>query len=276
MIALLLTIVPMVFYSMGVSFPVRNLVNTILTPLQKGFDYVTDAIDGYASYFYRFDELIEENIELKNEVVELQKQLYDNAELEKLYAWLSGFLDLKMRHSDFEFLAASVTGRESGNYSKVITLDVGSRAGIKLNMPIITEDGVVGYISEVGLNWSKVTTVVEANSSIGAFIERTGDAGIAKGSFEQAAEGKFMLRYLPEDSVPVVGDRVLSSGYGSVYPRGLVIGYVESVVQNPYTRALDVTVKSRVDFVDLERVMVIVDFDVTVTEPEEVLSEAAE
>jgi len=263
-IVLVLTIVPTVFYSMGLTFVFRDAVGTILTPLQKAFNYAAEGIDGFAAYFHRFDELKEENAALKERVTELEAQIYDARELEDAYAWLSGFLDLKVQHTDFRMMPASVTGRESGNYASVLTLDVGSAAGIRRNMPVITSVGIVGRVTEVGYNWCKVTTLAEAQSAVGAFIERTDDVGIAEGSFALSFEGLCALNYLPADASVEEGDRVLSSGYGSVYPRGLVIGYVEEVGVNPYTRTPDVKVRCAVDFSSLTSVMVITDYTVSV------------
>jgi rod shape-determining protein MreC len=125
----------------------------------------------------------------------------------------------------------------------------------------LTADGIVGRVTEVGLNWSKVTTIVEANSSVGAYVERTNDAGVCVGKFELSSGGLCELNYLPADSDVKVGDRVLSTGFGSVYPRGLVVGYVESVEVNPYTRALSVKVKCSSNFSTLTNVMVITSYE---------------
>lgn len=263
-LTLLVTIVPSVFYSMGVTFVFRDAVCAILTPMQKVFNYATEAVDGFAAYFYKFDELVEENNALRERIAELEKQNYDAAELEERSAWMSSFLEMKTAHTDFKMLSASVTGRESGNYSRVLTIDVGSGAGVTLNMPVVTSDGIVGRITEIGYNWAKVTAVSEAQSAVGAYIERTEEAGICEGKFELSSDGCCKLSYLPADADVRVGDRVLSTGFGSVYPRGLVIGYVEEVGVNEYTRALDVTVRLAVDFSDLTQVMIITDFDIYV------------
>lgn len=262
-IALLVTIVPTVFYSMGLTFVFRDAVNLILTPMQKVFNYASEAVDGFASYFYKFDALVEENNRLKEEIRDLREQIYDAADLEEMYTWMSDFLELKMQNQDYKMTAASITGRESGNYSKILTIDAGSAAGLELAMPVVTSDGIVGQITELGLTWARVTTIVEPNSSVGAYIERTGDSGVCEGSFELSADGICELNYLPADSSVQVGDRVLSSGFGSVYPRGLVIGYVESVAENPYTRGLTVTVKCAAEVSNLSRVMVITSFETT-------------
>ncbi len=262
-ITLLVTIVPTVLYSMGITFLPRNLVGIILTPMQKAFNYAAEGFDGITAYFHKFDDLAEENELLRERVAELEAQIYDAAELEEMYKWQSEFLELKRRRTDFKFLSASVTGRESGNYSRVLTLDVGTGAGVEIGMPVITSEGIVGQVTEVGYNWSKVTTIVEANSAVGAYVERTKDAGVCEGDFSLSSEGKCALSYLPADSLVNVGDRIVSTGYGSVYPRGLTIGYVSDVGVNPYNRSLAVSVQCSVDFSTLTHVMIITDFDET-------------
>jgi rod shape-determining protein MreC len=262
-LALLLTIVPSVLYSMGLTFLFRDAVCVLLTPMQKVFNYATEAVDGFASYFYKFDELVEENIALRERIAELEKQNYDAAELEERSAWMSNFLEMKSQHTDFKMLSASVTGRENGNYSKILTIDVGTGAGVTKNMPVVTSEGIVGRITELGYNWAKVTTIVEAQTSVGAYIERTEDAGICEGQFDLAPDGMCRMSYLPAEAQIAVGDRVLSTGYGSVYPRGLVIGYVETVGINEFTRSPDVTVKCAVDFSELTQVMIITDYEIT-------------
>ena len=262
-LALLLTIVPSVLYSMGLTFLFRDAVCVLLTPMQKVFNYATEAVDGFASYFYKFDELVEENIALRERIAELEKQNYDAAELEERSAWMSNFLEMNSQHTDFKMLSASVTGRENGNYSKILTIDVGTGAGVTKNMPVVTSEGIVGRITELGYNWAKVTTIVEAQTSVGAYIERTEDAGICEGQFDLAPDGMCRMSYLPAEAQIAVGDRVLSTGYGSVYPRGLVIGYVETVGINEFTRSPDVTVKCAVDFSELTQVMIITDYEIT-------------
>ena len=258
-LALLVTIVPMVFYNMGVTFVFRDAVNVLLTPMQKVFHAAADAVDGFTAYFYKFDALVEENIALKEEVASLQAQIYDNKEMEEMYAWMSDFLDMKRQYTDYEMTAATVTGRESGNYSSVLTLDTGSGAGIAVGMPVVTANGLVGQITEVGYNWSRVTTLVEAQSAVGAYVERTGESGVAEGDIRLTGDGLVKLRYLADDTTVQAGDRILSSGYG-VYPRGLVVGYVQSVETDPYTRTKTAYVQCAVPVSDISNVMIITDF----------------
>lgn len=259
-LALLVTIVPMVYYNMGVTFVFRDVVNVLLTPMQKVFHAAGDAVDGFAAYFYKFDALVEENMALKEEVAALQAQIYDNKEMEEMYAWMSDFLDMKRQNTDYRMTAATVTGRESGNYSSVLTLDTGSGAGITVGMPVVTATGLVGQITEVGYNWSRVTTILEAQSAVGAYVERTGESGVAEGDIQLTGDGLVKLQYLADDTTVQAGDRILTSGFGDVYPRGLVIGYVQSMETNPYTRTKTVYVQCVAPVSDISDVMIITDF----------------
>lgn len=261
-IALLITIVPTVFYQMGLTFVFRDAVCVVLTPMQKLFNYATDAIDGFAAYFYKFDELVEVNNAMRDRIAELEAQIYDSAELEERSAWMSEFLEMKTQHTDFKMLQAAVTGHESGGYSRILNIDVGSGAGAELNMPVVTSDGLVGRITEIGYNWAKVTTIVEPQTSVGAYIERSEAAGICEGKFAESSDGICSLKYLPADSDVRVGDRVLTTGFGSVYPRGLVIGYVTDVKKDDMTRSLDVSVRCAIDFSELNRIMIITDYEI--------------
>lgn len=258
-LALLVTIVPMVFYNMGVTFVFRDAVNVLLTPMQKVFQSAADAVDGFAAYFYKFDALVEENIALKEEVASLQAQIYDNKEMEEMYAWMSDFLEMKRQHMDYTMTAAAVTGRESGNYSSLLRLDLGTGAGVAIRMPVVTPEGIVGQVTEAGHSSCMVTTLVEAQSTIGAFVERTGEAGLAMGDIQLTDKGLMKMELSPDTDVQI-GDRILSAGTGDVYPRGLVVGYVHSTEINPYTRTKTVFIQCAVSMADISNVMVITDF----------------
>ncbi len=257
--------VPTALSALGLQEPVRNVVNVLTTPLQKVFNYVTDAIDGFSSYFTEFDNLVAENAALKKENAALRDRLYEAEKTENLNAWLEEFLEMKRFHTDFSFTPATVTGGDSGNYMTVFTVDRGSAHGITENMPVVSPDGVIGYVSEVGLTWSKVRTLIESAASVGAYVERTGEMGLVTGSFSLADAGVCEITYLSADSDIRVGDRILTSGYGSIYPRDLVVGYVAALAPDEYSRTLTATIIPAASLTDLEKVMIITDYD-TVTE----------
>lgn len=261
-VALVLTIVPSVLYSMGLSSVLKSAANVVIMPFQKAFNYAADALDGFVSYFTEFDRLAEENESLRAELEELREKSYDAAEIENEYKWLTEYLELKREHTDFIMTSANVTGRESGNYMTVFTLDRGSAHGINVGMPVITADGVVGYVAEVGVNWSKVKTLLESTVSIGVYVERSGEIGLVTSDYIMSRENICEMKYLPDDADVKIGDRVLTSGYGTVYPRGLVLGYVSDIKHDDYSQSTVAYITPTAELSDLMKVMIITDYEI--------------
>ena len=184
---------------------------------------------------YAIDDA-KENAKLKEENAALKEEVHEFRQLEEHYEWISEYLELKMERQDFKFEPASVCGNESGNYSSVYMLDRGSLNGVAKNMPVLSSGVVMGYISDVGLNWSKATSILEDSSSVGVYDERSGVMGVLEGDYLLASEGLCRMNYLEEGADVKVGDRILTGGYGSVYPRGLTVGYVERVEESEFSR----------------------------------------
>ena len=199
-------------------------------------------------------------------VAEMKDQIQSAEDLEQVNNWLFGYLELKREHTDFVFRQANITGTGSGNYMTVFTLDCGTSDGVTENMVIITSDGIVGHIVEAGSSWSKAVTLLESGVAVGAVIERSGEKGLVEGNFHLASEGMCKMSYLSADSDVSVGDRVLTTGMGSVYPEGLVIGYVSRVEVDTLNRTKIAYVTAAADLSALERVMVITDFEKVVEE----------
>ncbi len=261
-VAVLAAAVPTALSAFGAKQYLRSAVNVVLMPVQKAFHFVADAIDGYASYFTRYDEIVAENLLLKQQIADLSDRLYNAEEAEVLNVWLSSFLEMKRAHTDFTFAEAAITGRESVNYMTVCTIDCGTLKGIEAGMTVVTPDGVLGSVSEVGPTWAKVWTLIESSSSIGAYIERTGELGLVEGEFALSSEGLCRITYLAADSDVREGDRVLTSGYGSVYPRNLVIGYVTEIVPDEYSRTVTAVIRPAATLTGLSRVMIVTSYDV--------------
>lgn len=259
-VAIVLTAVPSVLSVMGEGDVVRNALNTAATPFRRLFVWIGDGIGGFVEYFTEFDRVRDENEHLRLQLDALKDKLYDADVKAEENEWLREFISLKNENEDFVLCDALIIGRESGNYMTVFTLDRGSLSGIEVNMPVITENGVVGHITEVGLNWSKAATVLEHTSSIGVFCERNGELGLCEGSYELREKYKCEINYLDSDADIKIGDRFLTSGIGGLYPRGLAVGEVISVYPDNYSRGLVAEVVPLVDFSELSRVMIITDY----------------
>ena len=261
-VALLLSIVPTVLCAMGQGSYVRKALQTAAQPFSWAFTKIGEGLSGFSVYFQKLSDRQKENEELRAQLDDYRDRIYNAKMLEEENKWLSDYLGLKKEHSDFLFEEASVIGRESGNYSTVYTLSKGTMHDIKVNMPVITEDGVVGYVTEVGPTWCRAVSIIETASAVGAYIERSGELGLIEGSYELRFEGKCRMIRLPADADVHEGDRVLTSGLGSIYPRGLFVGEVVSVDADPYSRTLTAVVQPKVDYSSLVKVMIIKDYTI--------------
>lgn len=268
-IAIVLTVVPSVLSLTGNGGIVRNAANAAVSPIRHFFVWLGDGIGGFSEYFTEFDRVRDENAQLRSQLNALKDRLYEADVKSEENAWLRSFLALKRENEDFELCDALIIGRESGNYMTVFTLDRGSSSGVEVNMPVVTERGVVGYITEVGTNWSKAATVLEYSSSVGVFCERSGALGLCEGTYELRSESKCVINYLDSDADVKPGDRFVTSGLGGIYPRGLYVGEVISVYPDNYSRGLVAEIAPLVDFSSLSRVMIITAYedDGAVTEP---------
>ncbi len=266
-VAVVLVAVPLVMSVMGLTAPLKNAVATVVTPIQWCADKVATAASGFVAYFTEFDALQEENAQLREQLAAAQDRLHHAAAVEEENAFLREQLSLPQMESKLSLLDATLIGRGAGNASAVYTLDRGSIHGVEAGMPVITADGVVGSISEVGINWCRVTSILEINASAGAFDLRSGALGVAEGTYELREQGLFRLAYLELDADVAIGDRIVTSGYGSVYPQGLTLGTVIELRSDDYAREKIAIVTPAVDPTRLSRVMIVTDCTITPADP---------
>ena len=161
-----------------------------------------------------------------------------------------------------------VIGQDPSNLQRYVTLDVGQEEGIARNMPVVTDRGLVGRVSEVGKGWSKVLLIIDGSSLISALAQSTRASGLVQGR----ADGSLTMRDIPQADTVSVGDTVFTSGLGGNFPRQILIGQISEVQREDYDLYQMAAVQPTVDFDHLEVVLVITDFEPV----EEALPEDAE
>ncbi len=132
-------------------------------------------------------------------------------------------------------------------------------------MPVVNAGGVVGRLVSVSPNYAKVLLVIDQNSAVDSIIQRSRDEGIVKGLSAKLCK----LDYVVKTSDVVVGDKVVTSGLGRVYPKGLPVGEVVEVVNIPGELFKEIKVRPMVDFSKLEELLVILKEDPLVSQQEE-------
>lgn len=243
--------------SSGLFVSPEGLFAKIITPLQGITSKVTQAFSGYlyrvklrSNIEYEYNQLKAQNDELI-----LRSILYE--ELEEENAQLRALLGEYEARAPMNPLLARVIASESGNYFSTFTINKGRKDGIDSQMAVITSAGLIGYVYEVFDNTSKVITIIDDQASLAALIESSRDQGAVKGTLGSTGEPLCRMYYLSADSVPRPGDRVITSGVGVSFPKGLLIGYVRES-----TRAIEdnkhyIVVEPAADFEHIENVLVL-------------------
>ncbi len=263
--ATLLSLVAMIWSALSPSHasPAANLVNILLTPIQSGVTAVTNGVQSVVEHYTEYDALVEENRVLRQELADTRGALRDADRAIQENDQLRAALDMKARNSSFEFESAEIIARSNETWSRSFTIDKGSLHGIKLDNCVLTVDGLVGYISEVGTTWAMVTTVVDTDSQISAIASRTREVATAEGSFELMGKNQLKLTYLDNETKVVQGDTIETAGFGGLFPKGLVIGSVGEIQSETHGASKYAVITPAVDISKITQVLVLKSFTVT-------------
>ncbi len=250
-------------YVGSTSSVLHNAAGVVLSPFRAAASAVVGWVEDKQQYYKDSSALKAENEALRERVAELERDARRAEADSKENKLLRELLSLRERRRDFVFESASVIERDSTNWSATLTLNRGTEHGVEEGDCVINSEGhLVGVIDEAGLSWSRVLTVIDTDTEIGARVFRTSEIAIAEGDLGLMGEGKLKLSYLSGDSGLISGDYVLTSGLGGFYPSELVIGTVESVHTDDDGLAQYAVVVPLAALGELTQVFVIKDFDI--------------
>ena len=229
----------------------EKMVLQLTAPLQKGVDTACDTLAGWWNrYLWLVDteqqneRLLATNRQLRADLVHLQEARLANERLRKL-------LHFK-KEVHLPAIPAQVIGEDSSSWFRTVVIDKGSADGIKEGMPVVVADGAVGRIIRSAAHESRVLLITDASSVAAVLVQRTRTRGVCRGRGDLLSLD-FALR---QEDIKV-GDVVITSGTGGVFPKGLLIGHVHSVTHEAYGLFQTVTVTPAVDFSRLEEVLVL-------------------
>lgn len=202
----------------------------------------------------------EEYRRLRDLTVDLEGQLVEKDELSMENERLKALLDFKEQNPDLAVYGARVIGKSPGNWFNTLVIDRGSEDGVAVDMAVVTEKGLVGRVIEVGGRWSKVLSIIDSQSAVSAIAQRSRDNGTLQGDTTlYDGEGLCRMVYLPQDATVREGDTVITSGLGDIFPKGLPIGTVVGVENEPFAVYKTALIQPGVDFEHLEEVLLIGD-----------------
>lgn len=231
---------------------VRSVVNTVTTPVRMvgsvvaaPFHAIGNVVSNVTAPQETLSELREQNEQLTAEVAKL-------TEAEKTAERLEGLLGLQSTYS-LESTAARIVGGSSDAWSQTVTIDKGTIDGLEVGMAVCNSGGAIGQIVEVSASSSTVRLLTDENSGISAMVQRSRAQGILQGQ----PDGSLLLNYVTADSDVSVGDIVITSGLGGVFPKGLPLGTVTSVNRASNATYYTVTVRAQSLAENNEEVLVI-------------------
>lgn len=234
---------------------IQDICNVFVMPIQNGFTYLKNKISGNDTFFADMDTLKAENEELKAKNSELEQSLRELEIIKAENETLKEYVNLKDKYQDYNTIPADVINRDISNYSSTIVINVGSADGIKEEMTVIADSGLVGHVVSVTNNTAKVQTIVDTASAVTATISTTEDTIVVQGTLED----KKVLRatFIPTDAVVLQGDSVETSGIGGIYPKGIHIGTIREVINTNNITDRYAMVETAVNFDKLNTVLVI-------------------
>lgn len=234
-------------------------LGSAINPLQKVVYSISDKVKGTLDFFLNFStvkgenkELTKENIELKNKLLEYDKLKEENDRLREV-------LNFKNSKDNYDYIGTEIIGYSGESFSEGYIIDKGENDGLKKDMVVISDKGLVGQVTSTGSNWAIVQSLLNENIAVSVMVNSTRETtGILKGYVTRTNNGLTKVTNLPLDSEVKEGDVILTSGLGQIYPKEIRVGEVISVESDEIKVMKTAIVKPYVDFNKLEELFVII------------------
>ena len=236
------------------------IVQGILAPFKSAVNSLTGLAEQYYSYMFRYESLAAENQKLKADIAQMEDVARQADMVSRENERLRGMLELQSSHESYKTVDAYIIGWSSSDFSNTFTINRGTTAGIQANMVAITENGqVVGLVTEAGPNYAVVKTVLDSTLEISATIASSGYNGMVSGGYINGQETLLQMNYLPSSSIIRNRDQVVTSG-STVYPRGLILGYVVDAGFEETGVAKYALLEAAADISSLEQVFILTEY----------------
>ncbi len=231
----------------------ESLVVGITSPVQKAVWGIIGGVGSlWRGYFYLVG-LEQENQDLKRELQELKLQMNRYREADLANERLRALLNFKKSIAT-PLLPAQLVAFDPSGWFQTILIDKGRNDGVVQDMAVVSSEGLVGRVIGVGNHHSKVLLILDGNSAVDAYIQRSRARGVLVGLGLELC----LLKYVQRNEDVQVGDQVISSGMGGVFPKGLLVGTVQEVVRGSSGLFQRVEVEPAVNFSRLEEVLVVI------------------
>ena len=230
-----------------------NIVFTIFSPIERFFIGAGNRVVGFFEVVLSIKDLSKENAELQKKNLELESEITKLKEIERENQLLREGLKISEK-TQFILEMASVTGKDIQGLQEWILINKGSKDGIEKDMAVISKEfALVGKIFEVMPDFSKVMLIFNRKSVVAALIEGERSQGLVG----KEEKGKLFMDFIPRNEKLEIEKRVITSGMDKIYPKGILIGKIESIDLSQNQLFQKVTILPAVDFSKLEEVFIV-------------------
>jgi rod shape-determining protein MreC len=213
---------------------------------------VTNQVFYELNYILHSRRIVEESVSLYQTVDTLTKQLLQHQEAQAENRRLKELLEFK-QNSPLKLIAARIISKDSSNLSDTILIDKGKKHGIKKDATVISEAGLIGRVISDSSDMSRVMLITDPNSKVSAIVDRSRQTGIVTGT----PIGICKIIYLPPESDIKIGDKVITSGFSDIFPKGILIGEVIEVAKEKGGLTTQALIKPAADITRIEEVLCI-------------------
>ena len=236
------------------------VIQGLLTPFRSAATALTNTVERYYSYMFKYEALEAENQVLKAQIAQMEDVARQADATSRENERLRTTIKLQNAHESYVLQDAYIIGWSSTDFTSVLTINRGSDAGIATNMCAVTETGeVVGLVTQVGKNYAEVKTVLDSTLEISSTISSSGYNGMVKGGYMNGTEKLLKMDYLPSAAIIRNNQQVVTSG-STVYPRGLIVGSVVDAGFEQTGVAKYALLKSAADIDSLEQIFIITQY----------------
>lgn len=240
--------------------PINSAVGYIVVPFQQGISKVGGWLSRRSDELIQIKELLDENQRLKAQVNELmventllQQDKTELVRLQELYK-------MDKQYDAYHKVGANIISRDTGNWYSAFVIDKGENDGLKVDMNVIADGGLVGRITTIGPNWAKVTSIIDDNANVSGKTLSTSDTLMVSGDLEAMKSGTIRFSQLIDSSnVVAVGDKIVTSHISDKYLPNILIGYIYSIQADSNNLTKSGYLSPAVDFEHLEEVLVILE-----------------
>ena len=244
----------------AVAGPVRDFTGYLVAPFQNGVNNIGQWLTDQFSGFEDVKELARENAELRQEIAELTQKNNELVQNQTELARLEALYALDKKYSDFNKMAASVISKDPGNWYSTFVINKGSSDGIKVDMNVLGQGGLIGIVTEVGANWAQVRSIIDDESNISGMASSTSEPCVVTGNLLGMDSGKIDFKGLRDDDNAVTeGTSIVTSNISDKYLTGLLIGYVSEIHLDSNNLTKSGTIIPAADFRSLREVLVVTD-----------------